>query len=146
MAGPSPQSERSLEQIVLVSGEVGAAELSKFLRLQRPGLTVTPVTILADLVVLPRQLLSRARLIAFASDIVVPKACLDALGFGAYNFHPGPPSHPGWAPACFAIYDRAAIFGATAHLMTERVDDGPIVGTRLFPLPPDITVVEPLRQ
>jgi methionyl-tRNA formyltransferase len=62
------------------------------------------------------------------------------LGYGAYNFHPSPPDYPGLAPAQFAIYDRAAEFGATAHLMVEKVDAGPIIDAARFPIPPGITV------
>jgi methionyl-tRNA formyltransferase len=65
---------------------------------------------------------------------------LDRLGYGAYNFHPGPPSFPGWAPAHFALYARATQFGATAHVMTARVDEGSIVGVEMFSIPPGSSV------
>jgi methionyl-tRNA formyltransferase len=52
----------------------------------------------------------------------------------------GPPSYPGWAPAHFAFYQRAAEFGATAHAMVARVDEGPIVGVEMFSIPPDASV------
>jgi len=64
-----------------------------------------------------------------------------ALGFGAYNFHPGPPHYPGWVPSHFAIYDKASYFGATAHVMIERVDAGPIVGVKIFDIPPNTNVL-----
>ena len=88
-----------------------------------------------DLFSLPLDSIRRSRLIGFLTDAIVPGAILDALKFGAYNFHPGPPSYPGWAPFCFAVYDRAKEFGATAHVMTKNVDAGPIVGTVLFTVP-----------
>ena len=50
--------------------------------------------------------------------------------------------NPGWAPAHFAVYERARVFGATAHLMTERVDAGPIIGTESFIVPNGISVRE----
>src|SRR5262249_10432530 len=53
--------------------------------------------------------------------------------------HPGPPHYPGWAPAHFAIYERAAVFGVTAHVMVERVDAGPIIGVEWFAIPTDAT-------
>lgn len=84
-------------------------------------------------------MLGTARLIGFATDVIVPSRTLDLLGFDAYNFHPGPPSHPGWAPACFAIYDGARLFGGTAHRMIAKVDAGPIVGVELFPVRPGVT-------
>ncbi|CCE03047.1 formyltransferase family protein [Bradyrhizobium sp. STM 3809] len=86
-------------------------------------------------------LLAGARLIAFASSVIVPVAILAALGHGAYNFHPGPPAYPGIAPAHFALYDRAVEFGTTLHVMTERVDDGAILDAQLFPIVPGTTIV-----
>jgi hypothetical protein len=56
-----------------------------------------------------------ARLIAFTTDVIVPPDILDHLGYGAYNFHPGPPHFPGWAPALFAIHRRATEFGLATH-------------------------------
>jgi methionyl-tRNA formyltransferase len=76
------------------------------------------------------------RLVAFCTGVIIPNPVLKALSSGAYNFHPGPPAYPGLFPSCFAIYDGAEIFGATAHRMTEQVDGGEIVGTRLASLMP----------
>lgn len=65
---------------------------------------------------------------------------LNKLGYGAYNFHPGPPAFPGWAPAHFGLYARATQFGATAHLLVARGDEGPIVGVEMFSIPPGSSV------
>ena len=97
---------------------------------------------MADLAALAPELLARARLIAFATPVVVPARVLDALGYGAYNFHPGPPEFPGWAASQFAVYRGASEFGATAHAMIERVDAGPIIGIERFRITPDTSVVE----
>ncbi|MGQ9368589.1 formyltransferase family protein [Azospirillum sp. ST 5-10] len=72
------------------------------------------------------------RLIAFFTDVVVPPEVLDGIGGPAYNFHPGPPSYPGRYPLAMALYDGARRFGATLHVMTPRVDSGPIVGVVEF--------------
>ena len=77
-----------------------------------------------------------ARLVAFATPVIVSASILDALGHGAYNFHPGPPEYRGWYPHCFAAYERAATFGATAHVMTKHIDAGPIVALERFPVSP----------
>ncbi len=129
------------DTIILLTGPVEEAALTGVLRGHRPRLRICPVKSLADLEALDAQLLRRARLVAFVTDVIVPARILKALGFGAYNFHPGPPHYPGWAPAQFAIYERAATFGATAHRMTERVDAGPIVGVELFDIPPRTSVL-----
>ena len=94
----------------------------------RPG--VRPVKSLEDWRQSTEACWRSARLIAFVTPVIVPAQILAALGFGAYNFHPGPPHYPGWVPSHFAIYDKAENFGATAHAMIERVDAGPIVGVQ----------------
>ena len=75
---------------------------------------------------------SKARLISFLSAVIVPKHILDSLGYGAVNFHPGPPTYPGWAASNFAVYDGALSFGTTAHYMNDKIDTGEIIGLDLF--------------
>src|ERR1700687_4237956 len=131
-----------LETIILLTGEVEQPFLAPVLQGHNPRLTIRPVVTLADVAALEPEPLRRARLCAFATDVVVPPNVLDRLGYGAYNFHPGPPHFPGCAPAHFAIYNRATEFGATAHVMTERVDAGAIVGAELFRIPANIMVCD----
>ena len=132
----------ALQTIILLTGPVEQPVLSKVLLGHNPGLTIGPVETSAELAALPPELLSQSRLVAFTSPIIVPLKVLNLLGFGAYNFHPASPDFPGWAPAHFAVYHQATQFGATAHVMTERVDDGPIVDVELFSIPRDISVGE----
>lgn len=103
------------DTIILLTGPVEEAALTGVLRGHRPGLRICPAKSLADLKAFEPEFLRRARLIGFVTDAVVPTRILKALGFGAYNFHSGPPHYPGWVPAHFAIYERAVTFGATAH-------------------------------
>jgi methionyl-tRNA formyltransferase len=114
--------------------------LANVLLRHNPRAIVVPVGSLAELSSVEPDVLARARLVAFTSDVIVPPAILSALGYGAYNFHPGPPTYPGWLPGSFAIYDGARTFGATAHKMIEQVDAGPIVGVSLFDLAPGTTL------
>jgi methionyl-tRNA formyltransferase len=130
----------ALKTIILLTGPVEQPVLSKLLLTHNPGLAIRSVETSAELAALASELLSQARLIAFATSVVVPINVLNALGFGAYNFHPASPDFPGWAPAHFAVYRQAPQFGATAHAMTERVDAGPIVDVELFSIPRDIDV------
>lgn len=127
------------DTIILLTGAVEAATLSAALRRHNPHLILCPAETLEELNAIAPQRLRRARLIAFASPIIVPGRILRRLGFGAYNFHPGPPNYPGWAPSQFAVYDRATRFGVTAHVMHERVDSGPIVDVDLFDIPAGIS-------
>ena len=81
-------------------------------------------------------------LIAYCTEIIVPAPVLGTLGNWAYNFHPGPPTRPGVASAHFAVHEGDTRFGVTAHVMTERVDAGPIVGVKWFDVPNKTTVTE----
>jgi methionyl-tRNA formyltransferase len=130
------------DTIILLTGPAEQAALAALLRHHNPALTIRSVETLTELGALAPSLLGRARLIGYVTPVVVPLRILDLLGFGAYNFHPGPPNYPGWLPAHFAIYDRVAEFGATAHVMVEKVDAGPIVEAELFPIPPKMRVRE----
>ncbi|MGA7971225.1 MAG: formyltransferase family protein [Pseudolabrys sp.] len=123
------------DAIILLTETVEAGPLSAALLRHNPHLTLRAAETLNDLNAIEPRLLRGARLISFASTVVVPGPILKRLGYGAYNFHPGPPNYPGWAPAQFAIYDRAASFGVTVHVMHERVDSGPIVAVDLFDVP-----------
>jgi hypothetical protein len=129
------------DTIILLTGPLEQAALASVMRGHNPQLTIYPITSAEHLAALDAEVLRRARLVAFSSPVIVPRSVLSALGYGAYNFHPGPPEYPGWAPAHFALYDGAATFGATAHAMAERVDSGPIVAVSLFPVPIDIGVL-----
>src|ERR1700761_1480280 len=129
------------DTIVLLTGPVEQVALVSVLRGHNPQLAIYPVTAPEHLAALDADILHRARLIAFSSAVIVPPAVLSALGYGAYNFHPGPPDYPGWAPAHFALYEGASEFGATAHVMEDRVDAGPIIEIAGFAIPADIGVL-----
>jgi methionyl-tRNA formyltransferase len=129
-----------LETIILLTSPAEQPVLAATLLGHNPHLSVRPVATLTDLTALEPELLRHARLVAFATGVVVPPQVLNQLGYSGYNFHPGSPQFPGLAPAQFAIYHKATEFGATAHLMIDRVDAGPIVGIELFPVPIDPTV------
>jgi methionyl-tRNA formyltransferase len=129
------------DTIILLSGEVEQSALPNVLLGHNPHLSVIPAVSAAALDALDPEVLRRARLIGFATPVIVPQTILTQLGYGAFNFHPGPPAYPGWAPAHFALYHRQTEFGATAHVMIERVDAGPIIGVARFPIPARISVL-----
>lgn len=137
---------RTIGHIILLADHIGGRELSTFLQLQAPTRKIVHVSTLLQLDALPLDVLAEARLIAFKTGIVVPSRILRRLGYGAYNFHPGPPDYPGWAPFAFAIYDQTATFGATAHQMIRKVDAGPIIGVARFPMPPNVVSTELQKQ
>jgi methionyl-tRNA formyltransferase len=100
-----------------------------------------PIERASELAQLDADLLARSRLVAFVTPVIVPGSILNGLGYGAFNFHPGPPSYPGWAPSHFALYDQAKEFGATLHAMVEQVDAGPIIEFASFPIPQHLSVL-----
>jgi methionyl-tRNA formyltransferase len=132
-----------LKTVILLTGNTQQhTALAALLREHNPDLSFRCALTLDDLVGIESDVLRHARLVSFTSGVIVPDAVLRELGHGAYNFHPGPPQYPGWAPAHFALYDNARSFGATAHAMEVRVDSGPIVGVESFAIPDDIGVRE----
>ncbi len=127
--------------VILLTGAAERAVLPSVLLGHNPRLTVLPVETSAELAALSPDLLRRGRLVGYVTPVIVPQRILAQLGYGAFNFHPGPPSYPGWAPAHFALYHQATEFGATAHVMIERVDAGPIIEVAMFAIPADISVL-----
>lgn len=120
------------DSVILLTGPGEQTLLKARLLNCRPTLTIIPVQTAADLRSLGRTTLARSRLVAFITSVIVPADVLRHLGYGAYNFHPGPPDYPGLSPAQFALYESVRSFGATMHRMVERVDAGPIVAFGRF--------------
>ena len=129
------------DTIILVTDSVEESALTAALKRHNPNLAICPANTLEELEAIDPRRLRRARLIGFASPIIVPARILRRLGYGAYNFHPGPPHYPGWAPSQFAVYEHNTRFGVTAHVMLEKVDSGPIVAIDLFDVPATIAAV-----
>ncbi len=134
-----------LRRILLLCEEVERPFLTEGLTAHGKDLDVLHLPDAAALQAVKPALLGTARLIAFSSGIIVPAEALDALGHGAYNFHPGPPDYPGWMPAAFAAYDGVREFGATAHAMSAKVDGGAIVGVKTFACEPGTSRAELAR-
>ncbi len=75
----------------------------------------------------------KSLLISFGTGVLVRKELLDVF-LAAYNFHPASPDYPGLDPHHFAIYDDVCYYGATCHVMEEKVDRGAIVVVERFPV------------
>lgn len=125
-----------LKTIILLTATVHQQRaLAQLLAAHNPALSFRTACTRDELTAIEPSVLRDARLIAFTTGVIVPRAVLERLGHGAYNFHPGPPNYPGWAPAHFALYDGASTFGTTMHVMAATVDSGPITGVEYFPIP-----------
>lgn len=80
-------------------------------------------------------------IISYNTSIIIPKEILDIAGL-CINIHAAPPEYPGRDPHHWAIYDGAKRYGATAHIMTEKVDSGPIIDIEEFDVPTDCSPLE----
>jgi len=118
--------------ILVVSDEVERKFLTDTLRAHAPEADIQGLADLTALNSVDAAVLKDARLVSFGTDQPLPQTMLDALGHGAYNFHPGPPAYPGWMPAAFAAYDGAVEFGATLHAISARENGGAIVAVETF--------------
>ena len=71
-------------------------------------------------------------IISYLCPIKVPLRLLNSAKKMALNFHPGPPKYPGIGCTNYAIYNNDKTYGVTCHLMTEKIDDGPIFAVDRF--------------
>lgn len=76
-------------------------------------------------------------LFSLLSPVIVPQEMLGRAAIACINFHPAPPEYPGVGACSYALYEEARSFGATAHVMGARVDSGPILAVRRFPIRDD---------
>lgn len=70
-------------------------------------------------------------LITVITGDIIPKSIFSKFGL-ALNIHPASPDYPGRDPHHHAAYFRAATFGATLHIMEDKVDSGRILLTQDF--------------
>ncbi|MBJ7416537.1 MAG: hypothetical protein JHC88_13995 [Niveispirillum sp.] len=78
------------------------------------------------------------RLVSVGFDKQIPASLLSACRAGAVNFHPAPPDYPGSAANHLALYEGAAYFGVTVHIMVAALDAGPILAFDQFSIPSGI--------
>ncbi|OGA53783.1 MAG: hypothetical protein A3G24_06620 [Betaproteobacteria bacterium RIFCSPLOWO2_12_FULL_62_13] len=72
-------------------------------------------------------------IVSYLSRWIVPANLLNQARI-AINFHPGPPEYPGYGCNNFALYEDAKSYGVTCHHMAPRVDTGPTIAVRRFPV------------
>ena len=128
-----------INSIILLHNQTFAKDLAKELQKINPSVEVIWVSSLARLLEIPKSTLEYSRLISFISGVIVPLPILKSIGYGCYNFHPAPPSRPGFASMEMAIYEGDKVFGVTLHAMDELVDTGPICAFSVFPIDLNMT-------
>ena len=66
-------------------------------------------------------------LFSFRSYQILKRQTLKKINNLAINFHPGSPKYRGIGCTNFAIYNNEKIYGATAHLIDDKIDHGKII-------------------
>jgi len=132
--------------LILLMKAMEADFFSDFLRRLAPGLTLVRAESVEDLERLVPTRRSDVRIMAFSTNVIVPPEILRRIAYNAINFHPGPPEYPGYRPTGFALYKGARRYGVTAHYMTDRVDEGPIVGAERFAVPADAWLIDVVKE
>lgn len=125
-----------MKKVILLTSAPGTA-LNQAKQALGDAAAVTVARDLASLLATPIDV--DTTLISFNTNVIVPAALLAKLSKPAYNLHAASPEFPGRDPHHFAIYRGAKTYGATLHLMTARVHDGPIVAVELFSVDPGAT-------
>lgn len=132
------KNKAMIEEIALITDPALAEDLEAVLIQANPALRIVRMKTRERLEAAFSKRRDATRLISFGADIIVPESVLGNLGGGAYNFHPGPPTHPGLFPSCFFIYDGGTRFGSTVHEMAAKVDSGPINAVHWFDPPENV--------
>lgn len=130
-----------INSIILLNNGLYVPHIAGEFKAINPKLQLTVLNDLADLIAIPHSVLQASRLISFLSEVIIPKSVISNLGYGAYNFHPGPPMRPGWSPMEMAIYEGDGVFGTTLHEVHQLVDAGAINGINLFTLPTNVDAI-----
>ena len=69
---------------------------------------------------------------AFRSHHILKKKLIKKAKYAAINFHPGPPEYRGIGCVNYALYEKSRNYGATAHLIDEKIDHGRIIDVKRF--------------
>tara|TARA_B110000503_G_C7167009_1_gene422419 strand:+ start:96 stop:782 length:687 start_codon:yes stop_codon:yes gene_type:complete len=62
------------------------------------------------------------------------------------NFHPGPPQYRGIGCVNFALLNKEKKYGATAHIMNNKIDNGPILNVMRFNISNKLSLEEVLEK
>lgn len=68
----------------------------------------------------------------FRSKIILKKNILNKAKLYCINFHPGPPQYRGIGCLNYAIYNNEKFYGATCHIINEKIDNGKIIDVKYF--------------
>ncbi|MBW8268684.1 methionyl-tRNA formyltransferase [Caldovatus aquaticus] len=114
----------------------------------RGGVEIVAADLLAQEAGLSRvRRLGADWLLCINATVLLPAPLLALFGGGALNCHPGPlPEYAGLNAHQWAIRNGETAYGVTVHRMEARVDAGPIVAARRFPIRHDDTGLSLFRR
>ena len=121
-------TERAIDLIVVLGPPEVAAAVAEVVSDASAVVRLEQVVTLEDLEEVSGAGTESMLLVSGGTGVIVPRHVLDRFAAGAVHFHGASPAYPGRYPHHFAAYDQCRVYGATAHIMRERVDEGPILG------------------
>lgn len=83
---------------------------------------------------------------SFRNYYILKKDIIKKANIAAINFHPGTPEYRGVGCINYALYDNAKIYGSTAHIINEKIDNGQIINIKKFKIPKNITLDACLKK
>lgn len=127
--------------VILLCNAKDADTLKSMIHAVAPDVSISVVTSDSDLETCSNIPSTEVMLLSFGTSVII-SAHLLARFNAAYNFHSASPDYPGRDPHHYAIYDGVRRYGATAHIMTEKVDAGTIVDVEWFDVPEGTGTIE----
>ena len=123
-------------KLIILTPLTGAA-LKEIVDIYVPAVQVMSISTLDELRAL--SISADTTLLAFGTGVIVPQDQIARFAKPAYNLHASSPEFPGRDPHHHAVYRNAACYGATLHILAEKVDAGTIAATETFKVPDNVT-------
>jgi methionyl-tRNA formyltransferase len=82
----------------------------------------------------------------FRSHFILNKKIISKAKIHAINFHPGPPAYRGIGCVNFSLLNNDKKYGATVHLINEKIDNGKILLVSKFKILKNDDILSLLRR
>jgi methionyl-tRNA formyltransferase len=82
----------------------------------------------------------------FRSHFILNKKIISKAKVHAINFHPGPPAYRGIGCVNFSLLNNEKKYGATVHLINEKIDNGKILLVSKFKILKNDDILSLLRR
>lgn len=83
---------------------------------------------------------------SFRSHYILKEKLINKALYAAINFHPGPPKYRGIGCVNYALYENSKYYGATAHIIDKKIDNGKIINVTMFKIKKNDTVESLLER